>query len=41
MTPLGFNWMRREIYEFFEHTLGFRFDPEAQSQVDARKGQSN
>jgi len=41
MTPLGFNWMRREIYEFFEHTLGFRFDPVAQSQVDARKGQSN
>ncbi|MGB5921381.1 MAG: hypothetical protein WBF55_22005 [Syntrophobacteria bacterium] len=21
MTPLGFNWMRREIYEFFEGTL--------------------
>jgi len=21
MTPLGFNWMRREIYEFFESTL--------------------
>ena len=21
MTPLGFNWMRREIYEFFERTL--------------------
>ena len=21
MTPLGFNWMRREVYEFFERTL--------------------
>jgi dienelactone hydrolase len=37
MTPLGFNWMRREIYEFFESTLDFGFDPAAQSQVDARK----
>jgi dienelactone hydrolase len=41
MTPLGFNWMRREIYEFFERTLCFVFDPAAQSQVDAKKGQSN
>jgi hypothetical protein len=37
MTPLGFNWMRREIYEFFEGTLGFGFDPPAGPQVDARK----
>jgi dienelactone hydrolase len=41
MTPLGLNWMRREIYEFFEHTLGFGFDPAAKSQVDAKKGQNN
>jgi len=41
MTPLGFNWMRREIYEFFEDTLDLGSDPAAQSQVDAKKGQSN
>jgi len=41
MTPLGLNWMRRKIYEFFEHTLYFGFDPVVQSQVDARKGQRN
>ena len=41
MTPLGLNWMRREIYEFFEDTLNLGFDPAAQSQVDARKGQGN
>lgn len=34
MTPLGFNWMRREIYKFFKGTLGFGFDSAAQSQVD-------
>jgi dienelactone hydrolase len=37
MTPLGFNWMRRKIYEFLESTLGFEFDPPTGPQVDARK----
>jgi dienelactone hydrolase len=37
MTPLGFNWMRREIYEFFESTPGFGLDPPPGPQVDARK----
>ena len=37
MTPLGFNWMRREIYEFFKNTLCLGFDPPARPQVNARK----
>ncbi len=37
MTPLGFNWMRREIHEFFDSTLCLGFDPPARPQVDARK----
>jgi dienelactone hydrolase len=41
MTPLGFNWMRREIYKFFDRTLCFGLDPHAQSHLDAKKGQSN
>ncbi len=41
MTPLGFNWMRREIYEFFERTLCLGFDPPARPQVDVRKAQRN
>jgi len=41
MTPIGFNWMRREIYEFFESTLGLVFDPPPGPQVDAKKGKSN